>query len=449
MRQPEPGGGGLGEGVLTPVIDRAALLADAGLARDGAGRLRLDGVDLETLAGAVGTPVFVYGAAVIRRQYRAFDEALGGVPHRVHFAVKANGNLAVLALLRSLGAGADIVSAGELARCLAAGFPADRIVFSGVGKTGAELEAAAAGGLASINVESVEELDALGAVAERLSREVRVGIRFNPDVTTDTHPYISTGKYGIKFGVPADQAAEAIAVLARRPGLRLVTLAVHVGSQILDASPFRAGAARLVELLSQVRTAGIETVRSLDVGGGVGIRYGGELPLSPAAYAEAIVPVLAPAGLEVHLEPGRFLVGNAGVLLARVLYRKHSGGKDFLVLDAGMTELGRPSRYGAYHDIVPVAPRRGAETPFDVVGPVCETGDFLALERPLPDGIAPGHLLAILGAGAYGFVMGSTYNARPRPPEVLVDGGRWGLARRRETVEELMAGEDPDPVMTA
>ncbi len=368
------------------------------------------------------------------------DEAFAGVPHRIHYAVKANANLAVLRLFRDLGAGADIVSIGEAARCLAAGFAPGDVVFSGVGKTIEELDQAARLGLGSINVESLEELDSLGGISSRLQRPVRVGIRFNPDVTAETHPYISTGQSGIKFGVPADQLADAIALVRSHQGLELVTIAIHIGSQILDVAPYQAGARRLADLVTAARLAGGNTIRSVDLGGGVGIRYANESPPSAAALAAAVLPELAPLGLTIHLEPGRFLAGSAGLLLTRVTYRKLSGGKVFVVVDAGMTELVRPSRYGAYHHIVQVNARPGPEAPVDVVGPVCETGDFLAIDRPLPP-IAPGQLLAVLGAGAYGAVMGSTYNARPRPPEVMVEGASWRVVRRRETIEELYAGE--------
>jgi diaminopimelate decarboxylase len=404
------------------------------------GHLLASGIRLGEIAAALGTPAYVYNAEVMRARYAELDEAFAAVPHRIHYAVKANANLAVLRFFRDLGAGADIVSIGEGARCLAAGFAPGDLVFSGVGKTSAELEHAARLDLGSINVESLEELDTLGKIAIGLGKRVRFGIRFNPDVTADTHPYISTGQSGIKFGVPADQVAEAVALVRGHPSLELVTIAIHIGSQILDLEPFRDGARRLADLVTAVRLAGVESLRSVDLGGGVGIRYADETPPSAADFAAAVRPVLAPLGLSIHLEPGRFLVGSAGCLLTRVTYRKQSGGKVFVVVDAGMTELVRPSRYGAYHHIVEVVERPGAAMPADVVGPVCETGDFLAIDRPLPP-IAPGDLLAVLGAGAYGFVMGSTYNARPRPPEVLVTGDRWQVVRRRETIEELFTGE--------
>lgn len=431
----------MGQGVLTgPATISPALLPDAGLDRGPDGALRLLGVDLHVIAAEVGTPAYVYSADLMQARYRELSAAFAAVPHRIHYAVKANGNLAVLQVFARLGAGADIVSVGELARCRLAGFPAERIVFSGVGKTPEELEEAAGAGLGSINVESLEELAQLGAIATRRGLTVRVGVRFNPDVSAGAHPYISTGASGIKFGVPADQVAEAARIVQAHPGLDLVTVALHIGSQILEVAPFRAAAECLVDLVGQVRAAGITTLRAVDLGGGLGIRYADEEPPTPATFAAAVLPVLAPLGLTVHLEPGRYLVGNAGLLLTRVIYRKDAAGKVFAVVDAGMTELVRPSRYGAYHHIEPAVVRAGAPEVVDVVGPVCETGDFLALERPLPPLVA-GDLLAVLGAGAYGFVMGSTYNARPRPPEVLVSGGRWQVVRPRETVPSLTAGE--------
>jgi len=433
-------GGSPGGRTAEVEVDLAGLLTDAGLRRTPEGRLELEQVDLEEVARAVGTPAYVYDADAIRRRYAALDRAFASVPHRIHYAVKANGNLAILGLFQRLGAGADIVSIGEMARAFTAGFAPDLVVFSGVGKTRLELEAAAAAGLGSINVESIEELDQLGAIAESLGRTVRVGLRFNPDVTADTHPYISTGGSGIKFGVPSDQVAAAVAMLAERPKLQLVTVAIHIGSQILDVRTYQEGMTRLRALLDEVRGLGVHTVTALDIGGGLGVRYAGEDVPSAEDLAEAIIPLVQGTGLALHLEPGRFLVGSAGLLLTRVAYRKQSGGKIFVVVDAGMTELVRPSRYDAYHHIVEVVQRPGALVRSDVVGPVCETGDFLALDRPLPP-VQPGDLLVVLGAGAYGFVMGSTYNGRPRPPEVLVAGDRFRVVRRRETIEDLFLGE--------
>ncbi len=412
--------------------------ADAGLARrDGA--LLLGGIALADIARTVGTPVYVYNADAIRDRYRALDEALAGVRHRLCYAVKANSTLAVLRILRDLGAGGDIVSGGEMARALAAGFAPDRIVFSGVGKTDAELRQAVRARLGHLNVESLEELERLAAIAEDERADVAVGIRVNPDVTTDTHPYISTGKGGLKFGVPMDQVPGAAELIARHPRLRLPTLAMHLGSQLSDTAPFRQGIGRLLELARRLEAGG-HRLDVLDIGGGLGIRYGREPGMDPARFAAEIVPLLAPTGYTVYLEPGRFLVGSAGVLLTEVLYRKHSGGKEFVVVDAGMNDLVRPSHYQAYHEIVALDDRDRGTVRADVVGPVCETGDFLALDREVPD-VSAGDGLAVLGAGAYGFVMASNYNSRPRPAEVVVDGGRWWLARSRETVEALFAGE--------
>jgi diaminopimelate decarboxylase len=430
--------GGVGQGVLTD-----SRFADAGLdRRDGA--LCVAGVPLTEIAREAGTPVYVYNAVAIRERYRALEAALGGVPHRICYAVKANSTLAVLRLLRDLGAGADIVSGGEMARALAAGFPAERIVFSGVGKAAAELRQAVRARLGHLNVESLEELHRLGAIAEEERADVAVGIRVNPDVTTETHPYISTGKGGIKFGVPVDQVPAAADFIAGHPRLRLTTLAMHLGSQLSDTGPFRQGIARLLELAARLRADGRHAVEVLDIGGGLAIRYHHEQAMDPERFAAAVVPLLAPSGYTVYLEPGRFLVGSAGVLVTEVLYRKHSGGKEFVVVDAGMNDLVRPSHYQAYHEIVPLD---GGERPTiraDVVGPVCETGDFLALDREVPD-VAAGEHLAVLGAGAYGFVMASNYNSRPRPAEVMVDGERWWLARTRETVEQLYQGERMGP----
>lgn len=437
----------MGEGVLSTAPmrsgDPVALFDDAGLVRDGAG-LRLGIVPLDDIADAVGTPVYVYSADAIRARYRELDAAFAPVPHRIHYAVKANGNLAVLRVLRDLGAGADIVSGGELARALAAGFAASQVVFSGVGKTVDEMRAAARAGVGHVNVESVEELELLARVAAEEDRTVRVGIRVNPDVTADTHPYISTGSSGIKFGVPLDRVLEAAGLAARAPRLELTTIAMHLGSQLTDPAPFAEGVAKLTGLIESIRRQGVDTLRSIDIGGGLGIRYRDESALDAAAFAARIIPLVAPLGLTLELEPGRFLVGSAGVLLTSVLYRKTSGGKRFVVVDAGMNDLLRPSHYDAYHAIVEL--RRGgrASERVDVVGPVCETGDFLALDRTLPE-VAPGERLAVLGAGAYGFVMSSNYNTRPRPAEVIVDGAHFWVARSREDIDSLFAGERAEP----
>lgn len=442
----------MGQGVLSEgrataggvsEAERAALFADAGLERRGRS-LVFGGVALRDIADAVGTPTYVYNAEVVRRQYRRLDEVLAPMPHKICFAVKANSNLAVLRVFRDLGAGADIVSGGEMRRVLAAGFPPSRIVFSGVGKSVEELEAALAAEVGHIHLESADELAKLTAIVDRLDRTVAVGIRVNPDVTAETHPYIATGQGGIKFGVPFDQVLDLALAVHRQGRLRLESIAMHIGSQILDPSPYREGVTRLVDLVRRIRAAGVDTLRNLDIGGGLGIRYRNETPLDPARFVEAILPLARETGLNIVLEPGRFLVGSAGVLLTTALSRKHSGGKELLLVDAGMNDLVRPSHYMAYHEIVELESQGRIPAQVDVVGPVCETGDFLARDRQLP-GVVAGERLAVLGAGAYGFVMASTYNGRPRPAEVLVDGGRWAVVRPRERIEELFAGETPEP----
>lgn len=405
------------------------------------GVAHLEDVSLQHVAQRCGTPTYVYSRAHLASQYRKLDAALQPLPHRICYAVKANGCLGVLRLLRELGAGCDIVSRGELQRALAAGFDPAKLVFSGVGKRADELAVAIAAGVGQINLESLEELEALAALAARHDGPaIRVGIRVNPDVTVDTHPYTRTAMAAAKFGIPADQVLETAQRVAGQRGLRLTGLAMHVGSQVLDPAPFEKGARRLAELVGVLRTAGISTLESLDLGGGLGIRYKDEVPLTPERLAGALLPIVTPLGLAIHVEPGRYLVGSAGVLLASVLYRKHAGGTDFVIVDAGMNDLVRPSHYNAHHEIVVVRQGEGSATPVDVVGPICESGDFLALGRPLPP-VAAGDVLAVLGTGAYGFVMSSNYNDRPRPPEILVDGSGWSIVRRRETLEDLLRSE--------
>ena len=434
----------MGEGVLSPAAPAdSPLYADAGLERRG-GSLHFGGAALTAIADAVGTPAYLYNAGVIRRQFRALDQALAPVPHRVAYAVKANANLAVLRILRDLGAGADIVSGGELARALAAGFEPERIVFSGVGKTDQELTAAVEAGIGHVHLESTAELVALGRIVARLRRPMRVGIRVNPDVTADTHPYIATGQGGIKFGVPVDQVVPLAIAIRQHELLTLDTVAMHIGSQLLDPAPYAEGVRRLLDLVAQIHDAGVDTLATLDIGGGLGIRYRDERPLSPASLASAVVPMVRDSGLSLVMEPGRYLVGSAGVLLTTVLSRKHSGGKELVIVDAGMNDLVRPSHYMAYHEIAEVESAGRPAAPVDVVGPVCETGDFLARDRVLP-GLERGERLAVLGGGAYGFVMASNYNTRPRPAEVMVDDGRWWVARARESVEMLYQSERVTP----
>ena len=418
-------------------------LVAAGIVRTEEGTLAMAGVPLPVIAEQHGTPTYCYDAATIRSQYRRLDAAFGSLPHRICYAVKANSNLAILTLLARLGAGADIVSGGEMLRALAAGFAPEDIVFSGVGKTDDELLAAIAAGIGHVNVESLAELRRLAMFADLRGATVTVGIRVNPDVTVDTHPYISTGKGGLKFGIPVDQLPEALEVIDASTGLRLNALAMHLGSQLLATAPYEAGVTRSLELLAQVRAAG-HSPEVLDIGGGLGILYRDEEPLDPAEWMTVLGPALASSGCSIHVEPGRYLVGSSGVLLTRAIYRKHSGGREILVVDAAMNDLMRPALYKAWHEIVPVDTIPGELLPTDIVGPICESGDFLALERPLAP-VAGGQLLAVLGAGAYGFSMSSNYNTRARAAEVLVDDGRWAVIRPRERLTDLFRDEIADP----
>jgi len=406
--------------------------------------LGFDPALLRGIAERVGTPAYVYSANLIRAQYHALQDALRDVPHRICYSVKANGNLGVLKVLKTLGAGADIVSVGELRRALAAGFEPASVVFSGVGKTAGELEEAIRVGVGFLNIESPAELDVVISVAQQLRKPARVGIRVNPDVATETHPYTKTGEKTAKFGVPYDEVVAVARQIVEEPLLHLRGLAMHIGSQITDVEPYHRGTVKLLELVTALRASGITTIEALDVGGGLGVRYHNEKAPSPKEFADAVAPPIKQAGLALVCEPGRYLVANAGVLLTRVLYRKHAGGKEFVVVDAGMTDFVRPSHYNAHHDIVPLGDSHGPEELVNIVGPVCESGDFLALDRKFP-AVQPGEYLAVLGTGAYGFVMSSTYNQRPRPPEVLVEGDRYYVARQRETLDDLLRGETLEP----
>lgn len=427
----------MGAGVLT------SLLADAGLSRDATGGLVMDSVPLEVIADAIGTPSYIYHAGSIRARYRQLDAAFGDLPHRICYAVKANGNLAVLRQLQQLGAGADIVSGGELLRALAAGFAPADIVFSGVGKTDEELQAAIAAGVGHINVESLSELRHLTVLAEMQGAAVSIGVRLNPDVTAATHPYISTGKGGLKFGIPLDQLDGVLAILDESTAIRLDSLAMHLGSQLHSSEPYLAGLTQLTVALDLVRSRG-HSPTVLDIGGGLGIQYHDEDVLTPQQWLAPLREALVTSGCVIHVEPGRYLVGSAGVLLSRVVHRKHSGGREIAIVDAGMNDLLRPSLYRAWHEIVPV--RDGPVEPVltDVVGPVCETGDFLALDRMLVP-VPAGGLVAVLGAGAYAFVMSSNYNTRARAAEVMVDGARWAVVRPREHLSALFESEVADP----
>jgi len=412
------------------------------LQRD-AGELRLEGVRLSDIAREFGTPCYVYSRAAIESAFRAFDEGLAAIDHLVCYAVKANSNLAILDLLARLGAGFDIVSGGELARVLAAGGQASRVIFSGVGKSSGEIAGALEAGIRCFNVESEPELERIAAIAARVGKRAPVSLRINPDVDARTHPYISTGMAGNKFGIPHGRALEAYRHAARLPALRVTGIDCHIGSQILDTDPLDAALERVLELVDSLASEGI-ALEHVDLGGGFGIRYREEAPPDIGAYCRRLAARLHGRGYQVLLEPGRAIVGNAGVLLTRVEYLKTDKARRFAVVDASMSELIRPALYEAWHDIVAVREDAARErATYDVVGPVCESSDVLGSDRSLA--VAPGDLLAILSAGAYAMAMASNYNARPRPPEVMVDGKRAHLVRARESVESLYALEKPLP----
>ncbi len=402
--------------------------------------LHCEDVPLARIAAEVGTPTYVYSLAALRAAYRAYDAALAGVPHLVCYAIKANDTLAIIRAFGREGSGFDIVSGGELARALRVGADPKRIVFAGVGKQVDEMEAALRAGILMFNVESPAELEALAAVATRLGRRAPIAIRVNPDVDPKTHPYISTGMKKSKFGVAIDTALELYAKAATLPALEIVGVDCHIGSQLTSVSPFVDAWARIRALVRDLRTRG-HRIRYLDLGGGLGITYGDERPPTHAAYGQAIAEAVHDLDVSIIVEPGRSLVGNAGVLLTRVIYLKAGATKRFVVVDAAMNDLIRPSLYEAFHDIRPLTRASAAPLhPVDVVGPICESGDFLAQDRPLPP-VAPNDVLAVMSAGAYGFVMASNYNARPRPASVLVDGARFDVVRARETIDDLMRGE--------
>lgn len=401
-----------------------------------------DGLALADIAAKEGTPCYVYSAATILENYRAYEDALKGEPHTICYSVKSNGSLAILRLLAQAGSGFDIVSGGELYRVLNAGGDPAKVVFSGVGKTAEEIDAALAAGIFAFNCESEPELALVDALAHRRGIQARVALRVNPDVTASTHAYISTGSLAHKFGIDIAEA-EAVYERARQHGnLLLEGVSCHIGSQQFDLDPMMQAADRVLDLIARLRAKGF-SIRHVDLGGGLGIAYRPE-DESPRIgdFAAALRNKVAGYGLYLFLEPGRSIVGNAGLLLTRVLYRKKSGDKEFVVVDAAMNDLIRPALYDAHHEILPL--RAGStECQFraDVVGPVCESGDFLAQDRRMPE-VFPGDLLAICTAGAYGFVQASNYNARPRPAEVLIENGSWRVIRKRETFEDLVHGEE-------
>ena len=421
----------MGQGILTSGFTRVD------------GTLVCEGVALDRVAEQVGTPAYVYSAAVVRDRYHRLDTALAPLPHRIHYTLKANSNRGILQALRAMGAGVDVVSGGELFRALRAGFAGPDIIFGGVGKTEDELRAALVAGVLLVNAESEAEVRLLDCIARGLGVVAPVGIRVNPEVTVDSsHRYIKTGEKGAKFGVPFNEVLAVGRIAASLANTRLIGLDMHIGSQLFRLDPYLDGTEKLIELLDQLKSGGVDTVEYLDIGGGLGVSYDDEETPDLERFASALIKRVQPTGLTLLMEPGRFIVGNAGVLLTRVLYRKHSGGREFLVTDAGMTELLRPSHYDAYHRIDAVKPVDRQMTA-DVVGPVCESGDFLALDRSMDEAHA-GDLLAVHDVGAYGYVMASNYNTRPRGVEVLVDGDRFAVTTMRERYEDLVRLEQDD-----
>ena len=414
----------MGAGVLGRAFERRA------------GALHCEDVPLAAIAEREGTPAFVYSANALRERLGALDAALAGVPHRIHYSLKANSSRGLLQVLRAAGCAADVVSGGELMRALRVGFAPSEIIFGGVGKTRAEIRAGLTAGVKLLNIESGAELEIVEDEARALGIRARIALRVNPEVqVANAHQYIATGSRGHKFGIPWGDVPAVAARAIASPHVELLGLDMHVGSQLLSLDPYRDGVARLAELARGLQKAGAP-LRYLDAGGGLPARYGAEEAPDLDLFAGIIVPVAVALGLELIVEPGRFIVGESSALLTRVLYRKRSGGTDFVICDAGMTELLRPSHYDAYHAIEAVQPRGGMAV-VDVVGPICETGDFIARDRSVDD-VRPGDLLVAHTTGAYGYAMAFTYNSRPRPPEVLVDGARWTVVTRRETYEDLV-----------
>lgn len=413
--------------------------------RDGV--LHAEGVNLATLAETVGTPFYCYSTATLERHYRVFTEAFAGVDSLVCYAMKANSNQSVLRTLAKLGAGADVVSGGELKRARTAGIPPNKIVFSGVGKTEAELRMALAEDVFCINVESEPELELLSQLASSMGREARVSLRLNPDVDAKTHAKISTGKSENKFGIPLSRAREVYARAAKLPGIKVTGVDTHIGSQITDLGPLEQAFSLLADFVRELRADG-HNISHIDFGGGLGIPYHADkaAPPAPALYAQMVKRVAHNLGCKLMFEPGRMIVGNAGILVTRVIYVKHGDAKNFIIIDAAMNDLIRPTLYEAHHDIVPVRqPAAGAQSIVaDVVGPVCETGDYLAIGRTLPEPRA-GDLIAIMSAGAYGAVQSGTYNTRPLIPEVLVNGDQHAVVRPRIDVDALIAMDKPAP----
>jgi diaminopimelate decarboxylase len=408
------------------------------------GEMFAEGVPLKKIAKDVGTPAYVYSLATLKRHYNVFDQAFAAVPHIVCFSVKANSNIALLKIFANQGSGFDIVSGGELFRALKAGADPRKIVFSGVGKKRREIEDALDAGILMFNVESEEELTALNEIAGAMGKKAPVSLRVNPDVDPQTHPYISTGMKKAKFGVEIKRSVEGYRKAASLPYLEVVGVDCHIGSQLTSLSPFVDALARVREYLDRVLVGSLRkegaAIRYLDLGGGLGINYHDETPPLPDEYAKAIIQGLEGLDLTLILEPGRVIVGNAGILLTEVQYVKETDTKNFVIVDGGMNDLIRPALYGSYQAIRPVRERQGDSIVADIVGPICESGDFFAKDREIPRP-KRGDLLAVMSAGAYGFTMASNYNSHPKPPEILVDGDKYYIIRSRESLDDLIRGE--------
>jgi diaminopimelate decarboxylase len=402
--------------------------------------LYCEDVPVERIAAEVGTPLYLYSRATLERHFSVFDGAFSAVQHLTCYSVKACSNIALLRLFARLGAGVDVVSGGEIFRALKAGVPAAKIVYSGVGKKRAEIEYALQCDILQFNVESAQELELISQVAEALGKKARIALRINPDVDPKTHPYISTGLKENKFGINLQDALQEYQSARAKKNIDITGIACHIGSQITEVGPFVEALRTLIKLVRELQNQGMP-IHYLDLGGGLGITYKKETPPPPEQYAQAIVSELG-GGMPVTLilEPGRVLVGNAGILVTKVLYTKNSGDKNFIVVDAGMNDLIRPSLYGSYQGILPVQKKKGRKITADIVGPICESGDFIAKKRKVP-AFAPGELMAVMSAGAYGFSMSSNYNSRPRVPEVLVSGETWSVIREREAYADLIRGE--------
>jgi len=403
------------------------------------GELYCENVPVRRIAARVGTPFYLYSAATLSHHFRVFEASFQGFPHLVCFAVKANANLAILRLFAQLGGGADIVSGGELHRALLAGVDPSRIVYSGVGKRPEEIRAALQAGILSFNLESSQEMEAINRIAGRLQKKAPVSLRINPDIDAHTHPFISTGLKKNKFGIDIERALGDYRRAQELPHLQVVGVACHIGSQITAVTPFVAALKRLKKLLGRLRDRGIQ-IRYLDLGGGLGIQYDQEEPPHPREYGQRLLEHLQDLDVTLILEPGRVLVGNAGILVTKVLYTKESEARRFIIADAGMNDLARPSLYGSYHAVRPVEEKTRPMIKASLVGPICESGDFLAKDREMP-AFQPGELLALMSAGAYGFSMSSNYNARPRVAEILVHDREFYVIRKRETYRQLTWGE--------